>query len=415
MKIKKDEKNFTINPLSVDLKMLQKAISYLEKNNGFEKHPAKEIGENKYAMGYVSYDEEVFLIKHAFPCFEKDYKENLQQLVEKDVAQMELIEVLQFITAIFAMEKFCQGNISSHLESGKLLELAKRAVEYVEGYKKERISIYGLTRSALKGFLNLCKESVCVNKKELIANQLEKFLEKINSRGEGLFEFNKKWKQSKEQQVICEKLRDIVLSIECDEIENDDYMNFYLLVKDYFDDNGNACEELSLQEIKTVLIIIKSFCSAYKQYKERNKPTFKFRYKSGAVLPVFNDGYEDAMDEILVEIFEKKDEQGHHICHIELQPAFEIDKSIKAIFADELKSLTEFYLKDLEKVYQAQQKASYFKDIVEGVCAKLTFAFADKNICIDIANANKKDQEICSKFEKDLESVISKFKSLSVK
>ena len=55
MKNKNDAKIFTINPLAVDVKMLKKAISYLENNKGFEHHPVKEIGENKYAIHVNKY------------------------------------------------------------------------------------------------------------------------------------------------------------------------------------------------------------------------------------------------------------------------------------------------------------------------------------------------------------------------
>lgn len=387
------------DPLLINVQLLEKAIEFLSANKGYNVQESKQIGENYFEMGYTDYSEQVYWIQKAFPQYCGDYQVGIDEIRNKPIEELGANEIHQYITFIFRSDRLADGAIKSCLESGVLLALAKRAVEYVQGFKKYHLGLQEISRTGLrKGLdLNLKEDTIILQKEKMMVEKLKFFVNKIDKINSRMFVSNKKWKPSSAQKGVLKSLQDIVLAIYCNDFRKQDVVDGYWLVWDYFNDHENKNEEICLQEMNAICSLIKLLCDAYHLYEENKPVLFQIKYGSGAVLHYGHPNYNTSRTEFFAEMLAISDDKGENESWCECNFQGQAKTTKEGWFVKIIKNDVSFYFNKLEAISLAQEKKSYFKGKLDGAFEMLEIVFEGKKISIDILNAKRKDREICQK------------------
>ena len=199
-------KTFT-DPLLINVKLLEKVISFLSENKGYGVEDSKQIGDNLFEMGYTHYPQQVYWIQNAFPQYKGNYQEGIDEIRNKPVEQLDVSEIHQYITFIFRADRLCDGAIAKYLENGVLLSLAKRAVEFVQQFKTYRLGLQGINRTNLRKELDLKfnEDTIILQKERMMIDKLKFFVKKIRQINSRMFVSNKNWKPSQAQKSALKK------------------------------------------------------------------------------------------------------------------------------------------------------------------------------------------------------------------
>jgi len=114
-------------PINID--GIKRIVNVIEEGNPYTNVERKEISENYFEMGYVSYHPEITSLFNYFSSNCKDYRKNIEKIKLKEISKLKLKEVDNYLTFIYRGERFSEGFISTFIDNGILLKLLNRLLE----------------------------------------------------------------------------------------------------------------------------------------------------------------------------------------------------------------------------------------------------------------------------------------------